>query len=161
MSIVLVRGGDATFDVDLMDDMVPGWSSLKVSARDGQNLSIPPDEQVELLADDDAIAGMYKVSFALAPAAPRGWRLYLDRVSGAAETSTQAQATDGSQPQAASSGGDNAKKQYAITVERAGGAAVRLSKMTYNVPYSRLSSEVQRLLRSGARIVSVEESTTY
>lgn len=152
MSIVLVRGGDASFDVDVLGDQVPGWKGLKVEARDNQELRLSPGERVELQADDEAIAGAYEVSFSLAPAAPRGWRAYLEPAS------TSGSSANGS---VRSSEGDNRTKQYAITVEGAGGASVRRSMRTYTVPYARLTAEVQRLTRSGARIVSVEETTAY
>lgn len=159
MSIVLVRGGDATFDVDVMDDVAPGWNGLKVVARDGLHLNIPPGESVELRADDDAIAGTYTVSFVLSPAAPRGWRAYLDRANGASAASFSSEAPI--EQSGSGSGADNTQKKYIITVESAGGATVRRSKTTYRVPYARMSSEVKRLTRSGARIVSIEETTTY
>lgn len=152
MGILLVRG-DETSEVELLDDVLPGWQGIKVAVKNGKAMNIPTGDRVELRSDDAAITGTYEVSRALAPAAPRGWRFYLKSVGGrSAPTSTPSATTA-----TASTGGDNTQKSYVIKVSNLKGSLVRQSVAEYRVPYDRMSSEMQRLLRSGAKIVSVTE----
>ena len=149
MGITLTAGGDQ-FDVELIDDVLPGSSDIKVEATGNQTMKLAVGTAVNLQADS-SVAGNYTVAMALAPAAPRGWRLYLSEAAGSA---TPAAATATS---SASSAVDNRDKIFLIQYSGAMGAQVRQSVQTVRVSYSRLSSEVSRIARSGSKIVSITE----
>ncbi|MEM8717375.1 MAG: phycobilisome linker polypeptide, partial [Cyanobacteria bacterium P01_G01_bin.4] len=104
------------------------------------------------LDGDAAVAGTYSVAMSLAPAAPRGWRLYLSKTGGStapAATSTASSATR--------SDVDNRDKIFVIQYSGAMGPQVRQSVQSIRVSYARLSTEVARIARSGSKIVGITE----
>ena len=150
MGITLIAG-DKQFDVKLLDDVLPGSSGIKVEANNNQTLQLSVGSAVTLQGDTSA-GGDYTVAMALAPAAPRGWRLYLNQSSSGAVPVAASAPTTG-----ASSSADNTGKLYEITYTGALGPLVRTSVQKVRVPFSRLSSEYARISRSGNKIVGVTE----
>jgi hypothetical protein len=72
--------GDQAFEVELLTDVPTNWPGIKVMSK-GAKLDIPAGTVVKVEAEDDHIAGSYKVVYRLAPAYPRSWRLLLERES--------------------------------------------------------------------------------
>ena len=150
MGITLTAGGDK-FDVALMDDVLPGSTDIKVEANGNQSLKLAVGTAVSLDADSD-VAGNYTVALALAPAAPRGWRLYLSKAAGTAASAATSTASG-----ATRSDVDNRDKVFVIAFSGAMGSQVRKSVQTVRVSYDRLSTEVARIARSGSKIVGISE----
>lgn len=149
MGITLIAG-DEQFDVKLLDDLLPGCSGIKVEANNNQTMKLAVGAGVTLQADAP-LGGDYSVAMALAPAAPRGWRLYLDKIEGSAAPAAVIKAKGDD------SSADNSGKLFEITYSGALGPLVRTSVQKLRVPFPRLSSEYARIARAGYKIVSVAE----
>ncbi|WP_017324498.1 phycobilisome linker polypeptide [Synechococcus sp. PCC 7336] len=147
MGILLAYEG-REFGVERLDDTLPSSSETKVMAATGEGRVIPVGARVELKGDG-SIEGQYEVVRALSPAAPRGWRFYLNGVA-----SDSAPSGVAASPTAADDG-NNSAKRFAIRVSGAQGAVVRQSVQTIEVPFSRLSTEMKRLNRMGGKIESI------
>ncbi|MDT7945929.1 MULTISPECIES: phycobilisome linker polypeptide [unclassified Synechococcus] len=150
--------GDQAFEVELLTDVPTNWPGIKVMSK-GAKLDIPAGTVVKVEAEDDHIAGSYKVVYRLAPAYPRSWRLLLERES-VATAPQVASAPEPEVAQASSSEGGlpNSDKIFAIKVSGLVGGGVRRSVVEYKVPFSRLSQEVKRITQMGGKIVSIAES---
>ncbi|MGK7905884.1 MAG: phycobilisome linker polypeptide [Synechococcus sp.] len=150
---ITLTAEDTQFDVELLGDVLPGSSDIKVAATNNQTLKLAVGTAVTLRADEP-VGGDYTVTLALAPAAPRGWRLYLSKVAGGATpvaVNPASASTEGSSA-------DNTGKVFEIKFVSAGTSPmVRTSVQTLRVPFSRMSSEVSRITRSGSKIVSITE----
>lgn len=127
----------------------------------------------------------YTIQRALAPAAPRGWRFYLQPV--AVTASEPAEPTPPPEPVAAviseapepieasmsapstpavphavnavAHASENLESVFIVQVEKLGGTNIRRSSTTLRVPYNRLSEELQRILRGGGKVVSITEGS--
>lgn len=148
---ITLTAGDDQFDVSLMGDVLPGSSNIKVEATGNQTMKLAVGTSVSL-DGDSAVAGTYSVAMALAPAAPRGWRLYLSQTGGSAAPAAAPAASS-----APRSDVDNRDKVFVIQYSGAMGPQVRQSVQSIRVSYSRLSTEVARIARSGSKIVGITE----
>ncbi|NJK62374.1 MAG: CpcD phycobilisome linker protein [Synechococcaceae cyanobacterium SM2_3_1] len=99
-------------------------------------------------AEDPSLAGAYEVDQILSPAAPRGWRLFLVK-PGVARVKAQP----------GDSSANNTDKLFNVEVSGLIGPNVRKSVTSYLIPFSRLSQEVKRITRTGAKIVRISESS--
>ena len=148
---ITLAAGDDQFDVSLMGDVLPGSSDIKVEAAGNQTMKLAVGTAVSL-DGDSAVAGTYSVAMALAPAAPRGWRLYLSKTG---DSAAPAVASTTSSP--TRSDVDNRDKVFMIQYSGAMGPQVRQSVQSIRVSYARLSTEVSRIARSGSKIVGITE----
>ncbi|MEM9568608.1 MAG: phycobilisome linker polypeptide [Cyanobacteria bacterium P01_E01_bin.34] len=148
---ITLAAGDDQFDVSLMGDVLPGSSDIKVEAAGNQTMKLAVGTSVSL-DGDSAVAGTYSVAMALAPAAPRGWRLYLSKIGGTAAPTVASAASSTTKRDV-----DNRDKVFVIQYSGAMGPQVRMSVQTIRVSYERLSTEVARIARSGSKIVSIHE----
>ncbi|NJK72821.1 MAG: hypothetical protein HC926_06220 [Synechococcaceae cyanobacterium SM2_3_60] len=102
----------------------------------------------------------YTIQRALAPAAPRGWRFYLQAV---AVTPAPAAPTIAIPDVPAAApvvhASENLESVFIVEVEKLGGTNIRRSSTTLRVPYNRLSEELQRILRGGGKVVSITEGS--
>lgn len=117
----------------------------------------------------------YTIQRVLAPAAPRGWRFYLQAVTepGEAPTAPANSPETGSktlaEPMTTSAevrptpsvihASENLESVFIVEVEKLGGTNIRRSNTTLRVPYTRLSEELQRILRNGGKVVSITEGS--
>lgn len=145
----LVVAPDRRYDVELLTDAPPGWTGLKVMCMDPE-IRLPVGSTVELVKDGSR--STYTVTQALGPAAPRGWRFFLQPVASAGVASGPAADSGASSADVA-----NTEKYYVIEVAGLVGSGVRRSTQTYKVPYSSLSAEFQRITKAGGKILSIRE----
>ncbi len=117
----------------------------------------------------------YTIQRALAPAAPRGWRFYLQPVGVIAVEPPPAEpvaaapvlgaSTEASLPtvlpatNSVAHASENLESVFIVQVEKLGGTNIRRSSTTLRVPYNRLSEELQRILRGGGKVVSITEGS--
>ncbi|NJM00687.1 MAG: CpcD phycobilisome linker protein [Synechococcaceae cyanobacterium SM2_3_2] len=114
---------------------------------------------------EEELAGSYRVVQALAPAAPRSWRLFLEKPANGGATptpTTSATAAVPTEPKQPRTDVANADKIFVIKVSGLVGTSlnseVRKSTVEYKVPFSRLSQEMARITKTGVKILSVEEA---
>ncbi len=143
MTMMLVAA-DKTVEVEQLTDVDPNWQGIKLETKADQTIALAVGSMVTLQADDTQLAGDYKVKFVLGPAAPRGWRLFLEADRKVTRTE-----------------GPNTEKVFLIKVSAVTGDNVRRSVIEYKVPYSRLSQEVQRITRSGSKIINIAETNGF
>lgn len=106
----------------------------------------------------------YTIQRALAPAAPRGWRFYLQAVGVAVQTTQPVATPEITIPEVpavvpVAHASENLESVFLVEVEKLGGTNIRRSSTTLRVPYNRLSEELQRILRAGGRVVSITEGS--
>jgi phycocyanin-associated rod protein len=143
MTLLLVAANQ-TLEVEQLTDVDPSWKGIKIMTQLANiDLNLPIGSKVELQSEDPQIAGTYTVSCCLSPAAPRGWRLFLEPVS------------------KATSGSANTDKVFLIQVSGVVGNNIRKSVVEYRVPFARLSETVKQITRMGGKIIQLTEIATY
>ncbi|MGF1576327.1 MAG: phycobilisome linker polypeptide [Cyanophyceae cyanobacterium] len=160
MAIQLVIA-DQTYDVERLTDTAADWQGVKVMlTQPDVDLKVATGAEVVLQGEED-LAGSYRVAQALSPAAPRSWRLFLEKATnlGAAPAPTT---TAAAEPKQARTDVPNADKIFVIKVSGLVGVGVtsnvRKSTVEYKVPFSRLTQEMARITKTGVTILSVKEA---
>lgn len=163
MAIQLVVA-DQTFEVEQLTDTPVDWQGLKVMlTQPDVVLNVASGVEVTIQGDQ-ALAGSYRVAQVLSPAAPRTWRLFLEKPE--ALSSSQSPADPAATPVVASRPSrpdvPNRDKMFVIKVSGLVGSRlisdVRKSVVEYKVPFSRLSQEMARITKTGVKVLSVEEA---
>jgi hypothetical protein len=155
MGMLVLVAGDQTFEVEQLTDVDPAWQGVKVMTPSA-DLTVVVGTEVRLQSENSGLAGTYTVTQRLTPAAPRGWRLFLDRV--AAASAPAAAPTVASQPAIRVDPTFNTSKTFTLKVSGMGGMKVRQSVTEVKVSFDRLSLEVQRITKAGGKILSITES---
>ena len=160
MAIQLVIA-DQTYDVERLTDTAADWQGVKVMLTQSDvDLKVATGAEVMLQGEGD-LAGSYRVAQALSPAAPRSWRLFLEKSTKAGTAPTPATTTV-TEPKQPRTDVPNADKIFVIKVSGLVGTSlkseVRKSTVEYKVPFSRLTQETTRITKTGVTILSVEEA---
>lgn len=149
MTMLLVAANQ-TLEVEQLTDVDPSWKGIKIMIQSADiDLNLPTGSKVELQSEDPQVAGTYTVSCCLGPAAPRGWRLFLESAF------TSRSGSD------SSSGSENRDKVFLIQVSGVVGNNTRKSMVEYRVPFARLSESVKQIARMGGKIIQITEVATY
>lgn len=155
MAIQLVVA-DQTFEVEQLTDTPVDWQGLKVMlTQPDAVLKVVSGAEVTIQGDE-ALAGSYRVAQVLSPAAPRTWRLFLEKPEALSA------ATPVVEPRPSRPDVPNGDKMFVIKVSGLVGSRlisdVRKSVVEYKVPFSRLSQEMARITKSGGKVLRVEEA---
>lgn len=141
MAIQLVIA-DQTYDVERLTDTAADWQGVKVMLTQPEvAFKVASGAQVVIQGEEE-LAGSYRVVQALAPAAPRSWRLFLEKPANGGATptpTTSATAAVPTEPKQPRTDVANADKIFVIKVSGLVGTSlnseVRKSTVEYKVPF--------------------------
>lgn len=166
MAIQLVVA-DQVYEMELLTDGPPDWQGVKLMlAQPAVVFKVASGAEVTVQGED-SLAGSYRVTQVLSPAAPRTWRVFLEQAAASQAPAPAAPPTEASVPKRDpsqpiySSDTPSGDKIYVIKVSGLLGSTlvsgVRKSVTEYKVPYARLSQELARITKTGVKVLSIEE----
>ncbi|MDX2272159.1 MAG: phycobilisome linker polypeptide [Cyanobacteriota bacterium] len=149
----LLMVGEQTYEVEQLTDTDPQWRGIKVMVKSG-TMMLAVGTEVKLQPEGSEESQPYRVSICLSPAAPRGWRVFLEPItrSLSPQTATHTPILRSDLP--------NGDKIFIISVAGVIGEQVRRSVVEYKVPFARLSQEVKRITKAGGKITRITEAAT-